>query len=181
MKRMTVRFLDQAGKLGVFVGLAFFLVSLVPNSSGGNDASREFTNRAGQPIMAVDMDRVANRPRDADTASWTEGHRWDPRIRRKHRWKDPGTSRTGLLNSRSRLWLNKPTRVFLFSLLIGMLAVRIILGVVVYRDLSVHTTTMSSLWVLVVLFAGTLGAIAYALFRLVNLSEQGGTDPDCDD
>lgn len=125
--------------------------------------SPSFTNRAGQPIMAGDIDRIAQRGEMKGKAEWKEGHRWEPPRKDKH-WEKRHDDK--------RDWKrHKKHKIFWLFVLFSIVVVRILLGTIVFMDLRSSAVEMSGLWIIVVLLGGVLASIAYALFRLMRLQE----------
>jgi hypothetical protein len=140
----------------LFVGSSFPI-------NAQNSEGRTFTNEAGQPIMAGDLDRVAGTTVRGDSPAWVEGHRWEPPRDRQHALQRilnrTRSSRSGREGPSERM------RYFLLTLLTGAIFLRILLAWIVYRDLSRGSHDRSPLWLPVVLVGGLPGMVAYGIFR----------------
>lgn len=145
--------------------VAVLVLMAVPTSLYGQQeegTADRFRNPAGNPIMAGDLERVGQGARASDTAPWVEGHRWEPaRSDRIYR----GQLSQQRPAKQSRTNLPPSVRWFLLTVLTGFLLLRLMLGIVVYRDLQSSPRPASPLWVPIVLIGGTLAVSAYALFR----------------
>lgn len=142
--------------------IALLVIPGLVHAQDGSSESGQFTNEAGNPIMAGDLERVGDRA-TGDTPAWAEGHRWEPRR------NDPHTLRKIIEQQRTRSERETDiprVRYFLFLILVGALLVRALLGWIIYRDIQSSSHRMSVMWIPVVLLSGTLGAMAYGIFRI---------------
>lgn len=151
------------GLLSAMIVLLLLVVSGPGLTEQNSSTSGQFTNEAGNPIMAGDLDRVSQRTTGTDSPAWTEGHRWEPRRDDPHPLRQ--IMKQQRLRSKSESTV-PPFRYFLLLILTGALLVRGLLGWIVYRDIQTGNHSMSVMWIPVVLLAGTPGAIAYGVFRL---------------
>lgn len=151
------------------IGMFFLLICFFPVVLHAEE-ELDFTNEAGQPILAIDMESTTS-----ETPPWVEGHRWDtppsfqlPREEGQRvikRAKKRPLVKTTLTPDQK--WFDR----FLLIFFIWTGLVHILLGTIVYFDVRKPVNRMLWLWIPVVLLAGLPAIAVYVLWKWVKLKE----------